>query len=529
MMLRHVVFYLLVFIATATAAVASDLPVIPRPAYVEVGEGVFRSGPKLDVDADPAILTALRQAIETDGGPDISSPFGGRPRVTLTVEPDLVREIGEEGYLLSVRPNSVKARASKPVGLFYAIQTLRQLAWAGGGRGEWVLPCCEIKDRPRFAWRGFMLDESRHFSGPDAVKRLLDAMALLKLNRFHWHLTDETAWRIEIKELPKLTEIGALTPPTLHDYLAKPKFYFYTQQQVRELVAYALERGIVIVPEINMPGHATAANRAYPEYSGGGRERPGYTLNPASEATFLYLETILCEVDEMFPDAAILHLGGDEVSHGWQKWSELPEVKELMAKEGLKDLSGVEAYFKRRMASFVASLGTKAGFWMAGAEQGIPPDQAVLFWWRHEAQGQLRAAVNGGYSIVLCPRLPCYFDFGQYSSHTAGARWTGKLFFNTLRSVYAFPDSLLATLSKDANVLGIQANLWTETAVTQERRDFLTFPRLYALAEAAWTPAEGKDYAGFEERLKAHLPRLRATGIVPWDPFAKTPEGFQDE
>jgi len=521
MILRHVVFYLAAFIAPATAAGASDLPVIPRPAYMEVGQGVFRSGPKLDVDADPAILAAMRRATAADDGPDISSPSGNRPKVTLAVAPDLFRKLGEEGYQLSVRPNSVKARAARPVGLFYAVQTLRQLAWAGGGRGEWVLPCCEIKDRPRFAWRGFMLDESRHFSGPEAVKRLIDAMALLKLNRFHWHLTDETAWRIEIKKLPKLTEIGSLT--SFFENPAKPEFY--TQRQVREIVAYALERGIVIVPEINMPGHATAANRAYPEYSAGGsRKHPVFTFNPAQEATFDYLEVILCEVAKMFPNAGMLHLGGDEVDYGWDTWPRLPEVKELMAEEGLKDLRAVEVYFKRRMASFVASLGMKTGLWLVGVERSIPADQVVLFWWRHYAVGELRAALDRGCPVVLCPIVPCFFDFVQDSSHLAGWHRPGERLVNTLQSVYAFPDSLIATLPGDGNVLGIQANLWTEVAVTQERRDFLTFPRLLALAEAAWTSAERKDYTGFEERLKVHLPHLRAAGVVPWDPFEKNPE-----
>jgi hexosaminidase len=521
MILRHLVFCLAAFIAPATAVVASNLPVIPRPAYMEVTKGVFRSGPKLDVAADPAILTAMRRATAADDGPDISSPSGSRPKVTLAIEPDLVRELGEEGYQLSVRPDAIEGRAAKSVGLFYAIQTLRQLAWAGGGHGEWVVPCCEIKDRPRFAWRGFMLDESRHFSGPDAVKRLLDMMALLKLNRFHWHLTDATAWRIEIKELPKLTEIGSLTG--FSENPVKPEFY--TQRQVREMVAYALERGIMIVPEINMPGHATAANRAYPEYSAGGnREQPVFTFNPAKEATFQYLETILREVAEMFPDAGMIHLGGDEVAVGWETWPELPEVKELMAEQGLQDLRAVEAHFKRRMASFVASLGIKAGFWMSGAEQDIPADQVILFCWRHYALGELTAALDRGCPVVLCPFVPCFFDFVQHFSHLAEwHRPGGERLVNTLQAVYAFPDSLVAKLPKAGNVLGIQANLWTEMAVTQESRDFLTFPRLYALAEAAWTSAERKDYAGFEERLKVHLPHLRAAGIVPWDPFEKTP------
>jgi len=521
MTLRRAVLLVAALITTAPVAVASDLPVIPRPAYMELRQGVFRSGPTLYVDASPAMVKAVTRAASVDSGPGVSSPSGGRANVTLVLEPGLMRKLGAEGYELSVRPSSVRARAAKPVGLFYAIQTLRQLAWAGGGRGEWILPCCEIEDRPRFAWRGFMLDESRHFSGPDAVKRLLDAMALLKLNRLHWHLTDATAWRIEIPGLPKLTEIGSL----MRYSDRRPKPEFYTQQQARELVAYALERGILIVPEISMPGHATAANRAYPEYSAGGsRERPVDTFNPAKEATFKYLDTILREVAKTFPNAGMIHLGGDEVDTGWQTWTELPEVKELMAEGGLEDLRAVEAHFKRRMASRVASLGMKAGFWISGAEQDIPADRVTLFWWRHYALGELRAALDRNCPVVLCPFVPCFFDFAQDSSHFARWRRPGERLVNALRSVYAFPDSLIPALPGGGNILGIQANLWTEVAVSQERRDFLTFPRLFALAEAAWTRPERKDYTSFEERLKVHLPHLRAAGITPWDPFAENPE-----
>ncbi|MFH0778393.1 MAG: family 20 glycosylhydrolase [Candidatus Eisenbacteria bacterium] len=514
---RLVGFCLAVLIAPIAVAASSNLPIIPQPAYMEIGHGAFCSGPKLEVDADPVPLTALRRAIEADGGPELSSLGDNLPELTLAIDDDLLLQLGEEGYQLSVRPDAIDARAARPVGLFYAIQTLRQLAWAGGESSEWVIPCCEIKDRPRFAWRGFMLDESRHFSGPDAVKRLLDAMGLLKLNRFHWHLTDAPAWRIEIRQLPRLTEIGSLTRTSD----GRQKSEFYTQEQVREIVAYALERGITIVPEISMPGHATAANRAYPEYSGGNE----FTLNPAGEATFLYLETILCEVAEMFPDAGMIHLGGDEVNYGWQAWPELREVKELMAMEGLRSLRAVEAHFKRRMASFVASLGMKAGFWMAGAEEGISGDQVVLYWWQNHALSELGAALDRGCPVVLCPVVPCFFDFVQDSSHLAGGlRPAGDRLVNTLHSVYIFPDSLVTELPKSGNVFGIQANLWTESAVTQESRDFLAFPRLFALAEAAWTSTERKDYAGFEERLKSHLPRLRAAGIAPWDPFAETPK-----
>lgn len=436
-------------------------------------------------------------------------------------EPGFIRAevdaaLGAEAYHLEVAPDGVRIAHGDPRGLRLAMETLRQLGRGADGAGLAALPLCRIEDRPRFAWRGFMLDESRHFTGKEGVKRLLEAMARLKLNTLHWHLTDEPGWRIEIRKHPRLTEVGGIGN---HTDPRAPRT-FYTQEEIREIVAFAAARGITVVPEIDMPGHARAAVRAYPEHGGGGSKRyPDFTFNPAKPETEQFLTDILAEVRALFPKAPFVHLGGDEVHFGWEQWPKLPEVKALMAREGLKELREVEGRFVRRMTRrAIDEAGWPAvAFWDEAARFDLPREQTVLFWWRHDKPDALAASAAKGYPLVLCPRIPCYLDFVQDAAHTSGRRWgKGPGSFNTLEQTHAFPDSLGAALPGDARILGIQACLWTETAVTQERRDFLTFPRLMALAEAAWTAPGRKDFPRFRQAVEAELPGLEALGIRPW-------------
>jgi len=371
-----------------------------------------------------------------------------------------------------------------------------------------------------------MLDESRHFTGVPGLKRLLDGMGRYKLNVLHWHLTDSPGWRIEIKKYPKLTSIGGRGNE--HDQRPDAPAEFYTQEQIRELVAYAKERNITIVPEIDMPGHADAAVRAYPAHDGGGflkkgstTKWPRFTFNPAKAETLSFLEDILTEVASLFPDAGVIHLGGDEVHFGWHKWPKLPEVQSLMKKEKLKDLAAVETWFIQRMARKINQLGFQTGGWDEIASRDLPIDKTLVFWWRHDKPEILSRALADGYPVILCPRRPCYFDFLQHPSHTNGRNWKG---INTLPDVYHFPAELKLSPDQEKQVRGIQACLWTETTITQARRDFLTWPRLIALAEAAWTPALRKDFNSFEKRLPAELKWLENHGIGYYDPFSNTPE-----
>ena len=277
-----------------------------------------------------------------------------------------------------------------------------------------------------------------------------------------------------------------------------------------------------------MPGHADAAVAAYPQHDGGGYQSktdpqkwPHFTFNPAKMETLAFLDDVLAEVAGLFPDAGVIHFGGDEVHFGWQNWTKLPEVQELMKTENLKDLAAVETWFNRRMAATINKLGFKTGGWDEIAARDLPKDKTLIWWWRHDKPEILKQALAAGYPVILTPRRPCYFDFVQDDSHKAGRRWGG---FNPLADVYQFPASLKLSAADEKKVLGLQACLWTETTITQARRDFMTWPRLIALAESAWTAEKQKNLTSFETRLKPQLLWLKSQGIGYYDPFAKSPE-----
>jgi hexosaminidase len=500
----------------------SDASVIPRPDVVEEKSGTLTLNLpcRVRVDDFRGSAVALQNLSDALGGPAERVREGERPQIVIQRNPSAPKG---EGYTLDVTEKGVIIRAADDAGLFYGVGTLVQLIDGQATKG--VIPLVAINDSPRFAWRGYMLDESRHFSGEAAAYRLLDAMARYKLNRFHWHLTDSPGWRIEIKKYPKLTEIGSRGNQTDGPKSAPPQFY--TQEQIKKIVAYAKERHIEVIPEIDMPGHADAAVRSYPELSGGvEREgnpnpRPHFTFNPAKAEVFTFLEEVLKEVRGLFPDAGMIHIGADEVHFGWGNWAELAEVQELMKKEKLKDNREVETWFVRRMARVVNSLGVEAGGWDEIVGRDLAPKRTVVFWWRQDNRKALDQAIAGGYPVVLCPRRPCYFDFLQDGNHKEGRVMSG---FNPIEDVYAFPDGLNLSEADEKQVRGIQGCLWTETAKSQERRDFLTWPRLIALAEGAWTAKQRKDYASFGARFPREVEWLKAKGIQSWDPIARPPE-----
>jgi len=423
----------------------------------------------------------------------------------ITVE----TKAGMTGYTLDTTPHGIRILAGNAESEFYARQTLAQL------NDDGRLPCVHVEDAPRYEWRGFMLDESRHFFGKAVVKQLLDVMAELKLNRFHWHLTDEPGWRIEIKKYPKLTEIGAVGNYSNRN---APRA-FYTQDDIREIVAYAAARHIVIIPEIDMPGHATAATRAYPGLSGGGTGRfVGFTFHPVKEETYRFIEDVLTEVAALFPGPYI-HIGGDEVSFGTQTWKTDPQIQQFIAAHKLKDTVGLEQHFIRRAVGIVNKLGKTAVGWDEIVDAGVPAQHCVVMWWRHDKPQVLANALTRGYTVVLTPRRPCYLDFVQHDSHKIGRRWKG---FNDLDGTYDFP----APTQTAPKVLGLEACLWTERIADKHRLDFMTFPRLAAIAEDAWTNPDAKNLDSFRTRLRDFLRRLDKLGIYYFDPFdpSRTPE-----
>ncbi|MDR1756293.1 MAG: beta-N-acetylhexosaminidase [Culturomica sp.] len=419
-----------------------------------------------------------------------------------------------EEYSVHITPKQVVVEASGRVGIFYGIQTLLQLI-NNREQQEIRLKCRLIQDLPRYAWRGFMLDEARHFFGKEKVMQLLDEMAYYKLNRFHWHLTDEPGWRIEIEKYPLLATKGGQGSWSRPD---DPEARYYTQEDIREILAYAARRHIEVIPEIDMPGHATAANKAYPEYSGGGTpEHPEFTFNVGKEETYAYLTDILREVAALFP-SRYLHLGGDEVAYGIRAWETDSSVQALMAREGLASVKEAERYFMKRMSDSVYRLGKTLIGWDELLDLEMDPSRTEIMWWRHDRPQNLKRSLEEGYHTVLCPRRPLYFDFIQHREHKWGRVWNG---FCPLEDVYAFPDRELAKLEispeQQSFIRGVQANLWTERVHTGQRLDFMIFPRLCALAESGWCAPGNKDFADFERRLQDAYRRLDAAGIYYFD------------
>ncbi len=414
-------------------------------------------------------------------------------------------------YELEIMPKQIIIQAENNEGIFYGIISLLQLV---NNNQNGAISCAKISDAPAYPWRGIMLDESRHFFGKEKVKSLLDWMAYYKLNRFHWHLTDEPGWRIEILNYPRLGEIGGVGN---HSNKKAPCRY-YTQEDIKEIVAYAAERHITVIPEIDMPGHATAANRAYPEFSGGGSEKyPDFTFHPAKEGTYQYLTNILREVDVLFP-SQMIHIGGDEVSFGNHQWKTDEAVQQLMQAEKLADLKAVEDLFMRRMSDSLLKMNNQILVWDEMAGANLPKENSIIFWWRHDQPEQLELGLRNGHKTVICPRIPLYFDFVQHPDHKVGRRWDGD--FNPLEKVYNYSIESLSIAPKYKTlILGFQANLWTETIDSNERFDFLFFPRIAAMAEAVWSNDTQKDYADFLNRLKPHLCQYKEAGLYYFNPF----------
>lgn len=435
----------------------------------------------------------------------------GKPEAnTIKLHLETSLNLPDEGYRLTITPETVTLEAATPTGLFYANKSLLQLARAGKG----MLPACEINDAPRYEWRGFMLDESRHFFGKEKVKQYLDIMSTLRMNMFHWHLTDEQGWRIEIKRYPRLTIIGAIG--NWHDPNASARFY--TQEDIKEIVAYAAERHITIIPEFDMPGHASAAGRAYPELSGGGTGRwEHFTYHPCKDETYDFISNVLDEITFLFPSPYI-HIGGDEVHYGNQDWFTDPHIQQFIRDNDLKNELGLEHYFIRRVAAMVAQKGKILIGWDEIADSGVSPEQAIVMWWRHDKPSQLVKALEKGFRVIMTPRRPMYGDFVQFGSHSVGRVWNG---YNPIEYVYQFPDPTIhLTKNYEQQIMGLQLTMWTERIADPKRLDFMTFPRLIAAAESAWTPAKAKECSLFMQKLPTFLRYLDTLGIYYFNPFS---------
>jgi hexosaminidase len=457
---------------------------------------------------------------------NIKHPNGAHPSFYLRLKRDATGT-PKGSYKLNINGSGVFIESESSEGIFYGIQSVLQLV----NTDTKTISPVEINDAPRYQWRGFMLDESRHFFGKKKVKQLLNLMARYKLNKFHWHLTDSHGWRLQIKKYPKLTTVGGVGNFTDSTAVAR----YYTQADISEIVAYAAKRFITVIPEIDMPGHAAASNKAYPQFSGGSvAGYPNFTFDPSKEETYTYLSTIIRETSGLFP-AKMIHLGGDEVFLGIQAWLNKSDIKSMMTRKGFNTPTDLEHYFFRRMGDTVIKLGNKILCWDEAVDTDLPPNNTIVFWWRQNKPQQLKRALQKNYQVVLCPRLPMYFDFVQDSTHVSGRKWDSTTVagyhlqgrYNTTQNVYNFPDKYLEEQDlKSKNIIGIQANLWTETVGTEKRLDYLVFPRMAALAEAAWSTEANKNEATFNSKLKTEMEWYKKAGLYYYDPFnpAEYPE-----
>jgi hexosaminidase len=520
-------FVLLLLTLIASTLEAQSVSVIPRPVTQEMKEGDFLFKPGMTILADPGVVAEARLFARTLAPalgftPEVrASRPGPAPHVEMKLDPSL-EKLGEEGYRLEISPKRILLKAPKAAGIFYGTQTLRQLLPVQIYRAakteatEWSVPCLLIEDRPRFKWRGAMLDVSRHFMPKEFVKKYIDLLAIHKMNSFQWHLTDDPGWRIEIKKYPRLTEVGSwreASPVGPIDEVrankktdGKPHFGFYTQEDIREIVAYARERHINVVPEVEMPGHSQAVVAAYPELGSLGKPVPvlfNYDLADQlnmDESTIQFMFDVLSEVIALFPSRYV-HVGGDEVEPKF--WQQSARVQARMKELGVSNEKDLQGYFTRRLDDFLTGKGRQLIGWDEILEGGISKN-AVVMSWRGE-QGGIQAA-NAGHDVVMAPTDFTYFDYYQGEPEKEPLAIGGLL---PLEKVYNY-DPIPAAIAPEntRRVLGAQCQLWTEFVPDPKHAEYMTFPRLCALAEVAWTPREQKDYPEFLQRLAVHFKRL---------------------
>ncbi len=508
------------------------------------GPGVFTVTPSTVIVTDPT-LAHLGHALAQMLGPatgfdlDVRTSKGSKTNtITLWLEAGLAATLGPEGYHLDATPSGVTIRAAMPAGVFYGMETLRQLLPTAIFRAArvvdtaWTVPAVSIDDRPRFSWRGAHLDVARHFMPKEFVKKYIDLLAVHKMNRFHWHLTDDQGWRIEITQYPKLTAIGGWRPETLvgHEPGAAAAMTFdgrryggfYTQADIREIVAYAADRFVTVIPEIEMPGHSQEVVAAYPEL--GSTPDPvdprthwgvsPYLLN-ADETTITFMQNVLGEVLALFPSPWI-HVGGDEATK--EQWKASPLIQARIAALGLKDENALQSWFIGQMDAYLTSHGRRLIGWDEILAGGLAPNATVMSW--QGVNGAI-AAARAGHDAVLTPGATTYFD--HYQSRDTAHEPLAIGGFLPLDTVYTWePMPQALELPFQAHILGIQGQLWTEYLPDPKAVEYMAYPRMSALAEVAWTPASARQLEDFHARLATHLERLTALDVAfrPLDPAA---------
>lgn len=523
----------------------NQLPLVPYPNDVQMGGSRFVISEKTKIQLSNAEDEELRMLAglvfdevlqETGIRLEIADSSYGNPVgdciwlkkfvVGMQNTPDMEFRIlsgayeKSEYYKLGSYPNQMVLTSSTYPGLFYGIQTLNQLI----RHYKTDLPSFVIEDSPRFRYRGMHLDVGRHFYSVDFIKKYIDILAMYKINTFHWHLTEDQGWRIEIKKYPKLTEIGSCRKETMvaknfNPYLGDKKPYcgFYTQAEIREVVAYAQRRYVNIIPEIEMPGHATAALAAHPEFSCTPDKKIEtittwgvfYDIYCPTEETFTFLEDVLSEVIALFPSPYI-HIGGDEAPK--KAWKESAFAQNLMREKGLKDEHELQSYFIKRIDAFLTSNGKSLIGWDEILEGGLSPNATVMSW--RGIDGGVTAAKQK-HNVIMTPTTHCYLDYYQAPPENEPLAIGG---FLPMEKVYAFnpmPDAL--NREEQTYIMGVQGNVWTEYMPTSKQVEYMAFPRAFAIAEIGWTKQENRNFEQFKNRLKINLPQLSKFNLNHWN------------
>lgn len=523
--IKSVLIFLLFFISTCARGqgLGNQLNLIPKPDSVVYYEGSFEidENTKIYIDNNLELKNAnlLNLFFKDYKGYELNIYFDTIPHTgkIIYLAENKIQELKHESYNFKSSISELLISSPDTSGVFYGIQTLMQILVTNH---TLTVPCIEIFDSPRFIWRGMHLDVCRHFFTKDFIKLYIDFIAMYKMNTFHWHLTDDQGWRIEIKKYPKLTEVGAWRKATLiGHYRQYPHIYdstiyggYYTQEDIKEIIKYASDRNITIVPEIEMPGHSLAALASYPELSCTGGpfnvEADWGVFEDVfcpTEETFTFLENVLSEVIDLFPGKYI-HIGGDEVPK--VRWKESKYCQDLIKREGLKDENGLQSYFVKRIEKFVNSKGKILIGWDEILEGGLAPNAVVMSW--RGTQGGIDAA-KLGHDVVMSPGGYCYFDHYQGDPRSEPLAIGG---YTPIEKVYSY-EPVPSELKPDEqmHILGAQANVWTEYIPNTKQVEYMVFPRIAALAEVLWSPVKNKDYNNFKKRLFNQFEYLNYFGI----------------
>ncbi len=512
--------------------------IIPKPVEMTFGNGSFTVDPQTIILADTGnpqiknIAQQLKQTIDSATGFDLpiakTTSVDTSQTITLQLDSDSSAYQHDEAYQLDVTNENVRIHAPSTAGLFYGMQSLLQLLPPQIYQSDytlvpqntkWNIPAVSITDYPRFDYRGMHLDVARHFFPVEFVKRYIDLMAMHKMNRFHWHLTEDQGWRIEIEQYPKLTEVGAWRDSTLVGhygsgiYDGKQYGGYYTQEEIREVVRYAQKRHVTIIPEIEMPGHASAALATYPEL--GCIKDKNYQVKTTwgvfediycpSEQTFTFLENVLTEVMDLFPSKYI-HIGGDEAPK--KQWEESELAQQVIERENLANEEELQSYFITRIEQFLNKNGRQIIGWDEILEGGLAPNATVMSW--RGMEGGIKAAQQK-HNVIMTPTSHLYFDYYQANSETEPLAIG---YFSPLKEVYQFnpiPDELTADETK--YVLGAQGNVWTEYIHSGDKVEYMAYPRASALSEVVWTPNSKQNWTDFWHRLQTHFERFEVLNV----------------